>query len=101
VQRRDHRLDDRRKAVRQVIARPAVEAHPIAGLGSNESEAIMLDLVQPDVAGGSTQGCGWRHGAMKPADKKDGPGRRLGKHGNLAPTGRMWSAFVFLIQGSN
>jgi hypothetical protein len=34
-----NRLDDQREAFRQVIAWPAVEAHPVADLAGNDPEA--------------------------------------------------------------
>jgi hypothetical protein len=46
----NRRLDDKRKAPGQVIARPAVQFHPLAGLASDNPEAIVLDFVQPDGA---------------------------------------------------
>ena len=44
------RLDDEREAVGQVIARPAVEPHPLAVLAGDDPEAVVLDLVQPQLA---------------------------------------------------
>jgi hypothetical protein len=38
----NRRLDDKRKAPGQVIARPAVQFHPLAGLASDNPEAIVL-----------------------------------------------------------
>jgi hypothetical protein len=38
----NRRLDDKRKAPGQVIARPAVQFHPLAGLASDSPEAIVL-----------------------------------------------------------
>jgi hypothetical protein len=41
------RLDDQREATREVVARTAIEPHPLTILASNDAEAVMLDLVQP------------------------------------------------------
>ena len=41
------RFDDQREAMGEVIARTAVEPHLRAVLAGNDSEAIVLDLVQP------------------------------------------------------
>jgi len=45
-----HCLDNERKAVGQVIARTAVELHPFSTLAGDNSEAVMLDFVQPPLA---------------------------------------------------
>ena len=45
------RLDDEREAVRQVIARAAVELHPRPPLAGDDAEAIVLDFVNPQAAG--------------------------------------------------
>jgi hypothetical protein len=47
-----HCLDDERKAIGQVIARPAVELHPFAVLARDDAEAVVLDFVQPLLARG-------------------------------------------------
>jgi hypothetical protein len=44
------RFDNERKAVGQVIARPAVEPHPLSILAGNDPEAIVLDFMQPWLA---------------------------------------------------
>jgi hypothetical protein len=49
-------LDDQREALGQIIARPAVEPHPVAILACDNPEAIVLDFVQPQVAGGQLVG---------------------------------------------
>ena len=41
------RIDDQRKAMRKVVARAAIEPHPIAVFASDDAETIVLDLVQP------------------------------------------------------
>jgi hypothetical protein len=41
------RLDDQREATREVIAGTAIEPHPSAVLPGNDSEPVVLDLVQP------------------------------------------------------
>ena len=43
----------------QVIARTAVELHPIAGFASNNPEAIVLNLVEPCLARGRSWGSRW------------------------------------------
>ena len=47
-----HCLDDEREAIGENIARSAVEPHALARLASNDPEAVVLDFVQPDGAGG-------------------------------------------------
>jgi hypothetical protein len=44
------RLDDERKSVGQVIARPAIELHPFAVLAGDDPKAVVLDFVQPLLA---------------------------------------------------
>jgi len=43
-------LDDEGEAVGQVLARTAVELHPIAVLARDHAEAVVLDLMQPHLA---------------------------------------------------
>jgi hypothetical protein len=50
------RPDDQREAVGEVVARPAVELHPVAALAGDDPEAVVLDLVQPIIAGGRLRG---------------------------------------------
>jgi hypothetical protein len=53
------RLGNQREAVREVIAGAAVEPHAVAILACDNPEAIVLDFVQPQVAGGQLVGlCG-------------------------------------------
>ena len=52
------RLDDQRKATRELVARAAIEPHPLTILASNDAEAVMLDLVQPLAAGWQRVGFG-------------------------------------------
>src|SRR5262245_1510639 len=52
------RLDDQREAASEVIARTAVEPHPLAVLAGNDAKAIVLDLVQPLAAGRQLIGAG-------------------------------------------
>src|SRR6516225_9574457 len=49
-------LDDERETVGQVVARPAVELHPRALPAGDHTEAVVLDLVQPLLAGGRLRG---------------------------------------------
>ena len=62
------RLDDQREAASEIIARTAIEPHPLAVLASNDAEAIVLDLVQPLAARGQLIGFGWEA-------RRDEPGR--------------------------
>jgi len=43
----------------KVITRTAIEPHPLAIVAGNDAEAVMLDLVQPSVAGRQHIGFGW------------------------------------------
>src|SRR5262249_31935895 len=52
------RLDDQREAAGEVITAPAVEPRPLAILAGDDSESIVLDLVQPLAAGGQLVGFG-------------------------------------------
>jgi hypothetical protein len=47
---RESSFDDRGEAVRQVIARAAVELHPIGGPPNYEPAPIVFDLMQPQPA---------------------------------------------------
>ena len=49
-------LDDERKALGQVIAGAAVELHPLAVFAGDHPKTVVLDLVQPAVAGRRTRG---------------------------------------------
>jgi hypothetical protein len=40
-------LHDQRETIRQIIAWPAIEPHPIAVFASDDAETIVLDLLQP------------------------------------------------------
>ena len=53
------RIDDPGEPPGQVIARPAVELDALTLLAGDHPEAVMLDLVQPAVAGGRTLGRMW------------------------------------------
>jgi hypothetical protein len=46
-----HRLDDQREAIGQVIAGAAIEPHAVAILAGDDAEAVVLDFVQPSLAG--------------------------------------------------
>ena len=67
------RLDDQGEAVGQVVARTAVEPHAVAVLARDDAEAVVLDLVQPRVAGGRLRALVGRQGAMKPSGRGIGP----------------------------
>jgi enoyl-CoA hydratase len=45
------RPDDQREAIGQVVARPAVEPHPLAILAGDDPKPIVLDFVQPQGSG--------------------------------------------------
>ena len=49
-------LDNQRKALGQVVAGPAIEPHARAVLARDHPEAVVLDLVQPLLAGRRLQG---------------------------------------------
>src|SRR5262245_3689424 len=67
-----HGRDDQREAVGQVIAGAAVQTHAVAVLAGDDAEAVVLDLVQPRLAGG------WRRGFGRQA-RRDETGRE--RHG--------------------
>src|SRR5262249_53246144 len=62
------RINDQREATGKVIAGPAVEPHPLTILAGDDSESIVLDLVQPLTAGRQFIGFGWKA-------RRDEPGR--------------------------
>jgi hypothetical protein len=64
-----HRLYDQREAFGQVVARPAIEPHPLAILAGDDSEAIVLDLMKPERSRRRAWAVIGRHGAMKPAGR--------------------------------
>jgi hypothetical protein len=51
-------LDDQREAMGEIVARTAIEPHSLAILAGDDAEAVMLDLVQPSVAGRQRVGFG-------------------------------------------
>jgi hypothetical protein len=55
--------------VGEIIARTAVEPHLRALLACNDSEAVVLDLMQPLAAGWQLIGFGWEA-------RRDEPGRK-------------------------
>ena len=62
------RLNNQREATGEIVARTAIEPHPLAVLAGNDAEAVMLDLVQPLAAGRQLIGFGWEA-------RRDEPGR--------------------------
>jgi hypothetical protein len=50
------RFHDQREAMGQVVTWPAVELHPLAILAGDAPEAVVLDLVQPRLAGRRVRG---------------------------------------------
>src|SRR5262249_44929037 len=70
------RINDQWKAAGWVIAEPAVEPLPLTILAGDDSESIVLDLMQPLAAGGQLIGFGWKA-------RRDEAGRkstRTGEH---------------------
>ena len=63
---------DQREPVGQVIAGAAVEAHAAAVLARDHAEAVVLDLVQPCVAGGGRCALVGRQGGTKPSGRVRG-----------------------------
>src|SRR5262249_11522406 len=69
------RINDQREAAGEVIAGPAVESHPLTILAGDDSEAVMLDFVQPLAAGRQLVGFGGEA-------RRDEPGsQRTQRHG--------------------
>ena len=62
------RVYDQREAAGEVVARTAIEPHPLAVPAGNDAEAVVLDLMQPLAAGGQLIGFGWEA-------RRDEPGR--------------------------
>src|SRR5262249_9754767 len=62
------RIDDQREAAGEVVAWTAVESHLHALLAGNDTEAVMLDLMQPIAAGRQFIGFGGKA-------RRDEPGR--------------------------
>jgi hypothetical protein len=58
-ERERQRLNDQREAACEIIARTAVEPHAVAILACDNPEAIVLDFMQPQVAGGQLVGLLW------------------------------------------
>jgi hypothetical protein len=58
-----------REAASEVIAGPAVEPHPLTILAGDDSESIVLNLMQPLAAGRQLIGFGWKA-------RRDEPGRK-------------------------
>src|SRR6266699_1044039 len=53
------RLDDQREAASHVIAGAAVEPHAVVILACDDAKSVVLDFMQPQVAGGQLVGlCG-------------------------------------------
>jgi hypothetical protein len=52
------RLDNQGEAVGEVVARTAIEPHPCPVLAGDDPEAVMLDFVNPEAAGGQCVGLG-------------------------------------------
>ena len=63
------RLDDQWEAVGEIVARTAIEPHPLASLAGNDAKAVVLDFVQPLAAGRQLIGFGWEA-------RRDEPGRQ-------------------------
>jgi hypothetical protein len=68
VKQARQRLSNQREAARHVIAGAAVEPHAVAILARDDPKSVVLDFVQPQVAGGQLVGlCG--------KARRDEPGR--------------------------
>src|SRR5262249_58662383 len=52
------RINDQREAATEVIARPTVEPHPLTILAGDDSDSIVLNLMQPRAAGRQLVGFG-------------------------------------------
>jgi len=63
------RLDDQREAIGEVVARTAIEPHPLTILASNDTEAVVLDLMQPIAAR-------WQFVSLGGEARRDEPGRK-------------------------
>jgi hypothetical protein len=75
--KRGERIDDQRKATREVIAGTAIEPYPPVALAGDDVETVVLDLVQPLAARGQLVGFGWEA-------RRDEPGREGAlQHGGL------------------
>jgi hypothetical protein len=70
------RLDDQREAVGQVVAGAAVEPHSRSVLTGNDTEAIVLDLVQP----GPARARFWGLGGKARGNKTGWQGTRTRRH---------------------
>ena len=66
-------IGDQREAVCQVIARTAVEPHTVTVLAGDDPKTVMLDFMDPQIAGGRPAGPG---GEARP----DEPGRKDTRH---------------------
>src|SRR5262249_251684 len=63
------RSDDQREAAGEIVARAAIEPHPLAVLAGNDAEAVVLDFVQPLAAGWQLIGFGWEARRDNPAGR--------------------------------
>ena len=45
------RFDDQREATGEIVAWTTIEPHPLAILAGNDTEAVVLNLMQPQAAG--------------------------------------------------
>ena len=70
-------LDDQRKAMGQVVARAAVEPHAGTVLAGHDAEAVVLDLVQPRLAGWRLERFGGQAG--RDEAERQGHARLLGR----------------------
>jgi hypothetical protein len=69
-------IGDRREAVCQVIARTAVEPHTVTVLAGDDPNTVILDFMDPQIAGGRPAGPG---GEARP----DEPGRKDSRHAGV------------------
>ena len=70
------RINDQREAAGEVVAGPAIEPHPLTILAGDDSESIVLNLMQPQAAGRQRVGFG---GEVR-RNEAGWKGTRTGKH---------------------
>src|SRR5215510_14645137 len=75
------RVYDQREAAGEVVARTAIEPHPLAVPAGNDAEAVVLDLVQPLAARGQLIGFGWE--ARRDESGREGAHTTIAAHLNL------------------
>ena len=56
------RLGDQREAMGEIVARSAIEPHPLAVLAGNDAKAVVLDFMPPARPARGALGGGWKAG---------------------------------------